>query len=238
MDYYEIENDLRPQSGIKIGIIKRSRMRRALNHDEIVKKCNEDIVAPDGGKVECVSLEIQVTNVTTMKLMRTLNVLVGVHGAGLLNGIFLNPGSGVLELFPVKVAKWNFFTYPNDLKIRDSPRLHYEGLHFCDLGLTDGERPLYSDRRWQTTAQVFPWDYVRRRLQNVVDHLAEKTYPIIVESVPGEFISPACNQGTIVSYTAAQIESKREGFPITHEYLGLPIGANWTVKTLDPDKRR
>lgn len=146
LKYYGLESDDRPKETIKIGILKRNGLRRMLNHAEIVDKCNEDIFGPNGIKVECVSLEIEVTNVTTMALFRTLHVLVGVHGAGLLNGIFLNHASGVLELFPVKVAEWNFDTYPNDLKIRDSPWLHYEGLHICDVDLTrPGTR--HRDRR-------------------------------------------------------------------------------------------
>jgi len=235
LDYYDIKRDFRPKDRIRIGVIKRNGNRKAMNHDEIVEKCNQEIVDPVGGSVECISLDIIATDPAAMKLIRSLHVLVGVHGAGLLNGIFMNQGSGVLELFPVKVASWNFIIYTNDLKIGDSPWLHYEGLHFCDLNLTD-PRGFY-DRRWQTTSQIYPWQHVRRRLQNVVNHLGDITYPVVVESVPGPFHSPVCEKGTTVSYTSGQTLVRNERSALTHEYLGLPSTANWTVKTLKPDKR-
>jgi hypothetical protein len=239
MEYYRIIELARPKDRLKIGIIKRTGMRQVLNHDELVKKCNEEIVSTDGRKVECISLPIKVTDVAAMSLIRTLHVLVGVHGAGLLNGIFLKPGSGVLELFPVKVFPWNFDTYPNDLKIRDSPRLHYEGLHLCDESLCEKIGPHgYPDRRWQTTSQRFPWQYVQRRLQNVLNHLGDMTYPLIVEQVPGKVRSIACRKGSFVSFTLAQSRAQIEVAPLTHEYLGLPEGTSWTVETLKEDKRR
>jgi len=235
LDYYDIKRDFRPKDRIRIGVIKRNGNRKALNHQEIVDKCNQEIVDPAGGNVECISLDINATDPAAMKLIRSLHVLVGVHGAGLLNGIFMNQGSGVLELFPVKVATWNFVIYTNDLKIKDIPWLHYEGLHICNLSLTQYEG--YVDRRWQTTSQIYPWQHVRRRLQNVVNHLGDITYPVVVESVPGPLQSPACDKGTTVSYTAGQDLVRNKHAALTHEYLGLPSEANWTVHTFKPDKR-
>jgi len=81
-------------------------MRQVLNHDEIVQKCNLEITGQTTQeKVQCVSISTEVTDAKTMALVRTLHVLVGVHGAGLLNGIFLKEGTAVLELFPVKADK-------------------------------------------------------------------------------------------------------------------------------------
>jgi len=236
MEYYRIAANTRPKDKFKIGIIKRGGLRQVLNHDELVKRCNEDIISPDGRKVECVSLPIEVTNVTAMSHIRTLHVLVGIHGAGLLNGIFLHPGTGVLELFPAKVFPWNFDTYPNDLKVRSSPRLHYEGLHVCNISLT--KAGTFTDLRWQTTSQNFPWQHVRRRLQNVVNHLGDKTYPIIVEQVPGGLSTPACQRGTWVMYTKAQARAQIGEVSLSPEYLGLPEGVSWEVHTLKKDQRR
>jgi len=231
LEYYNISADMRPNDRLRIGVIKRTGFRQVLNHDEIVKMCNLEIKGPTGQeKVECFTVSTEITNVQTMALMRTLHVLVGVHGAGLLNGIFLNEGTGVLELFPIKIARWNFVTYASDLKIRDFPRLHYEGVHICNKSLAMNAK---GDLRWQTTSQIFPWTYVRRRLQNVVNHLGDHSYPIIQEVVDGDFDSPACRRTTIVSWTKTQNAKARE--VLSHQYLGLPMGAKWTEETLRPD---
>jgi len=215
MDYYDASSDLRPKGGLRIGFIKREK-RRMLNHKEIIEQCNKGIVNPAGGSVECISLNFKAMDVTTMELVRSLNFFVGVHGSGLLNGIFLNSGTGVLELFPVRSKQWMFSIYREDYSW-----LHYEGLHFCNLSLTEEVH----DRRWQTTSQIYPWEHVQRRLQNLVNHLGDVTYPAILERVPY-----TCDKGSVVVFSKGQLSSL-DGRSVSHEYLGLSLGTNWTVKT-------
>jgi len=116
------------------------------------------------------------------------------------------------------------------LQLQESPRLHYEGLQICNTTLAIGG----GDLRWQITSQVYPWYYVKRRLQNVIDHLGDYTYPVIQEIVPGDYKSQACSGTTIISWTKEQAGETKK--PLSHQYLALSEKANWKEKILIPGK--
>lgn len=83
-----------PSTHVKIGIISRRVKRFILNEYDLV-----DIAQEMG--YECVLLPLErMTIYEQMKEFRTLDVLVGMHGSGLDNVIFLHPGSVLLQLMP------------------------------------------------------------------------------------------------------------------------------------------
>lgn len=85
-----------PQDHVKIGLISRHRKRFLLNQYDLIDLCN------DMG-YECVILPLEyMTIYEQMREFRSLDVLVGMHGSGLDNVIFLHPRSVLVQLMPWK----------------------------------------------------------------------------------------------------------------------------------------
>lgn len=81
----------------KIGLVSRRRKRFILNEYELIE------TAQDMG-YECVLLPLEsMTLHEQLKELRSLDVLVGIHGSALDNSVFLHPGSVMLQLLPYKV---------------------------------------------------------------------------------------------------------------------------------------
>jgi hypothetical protein len=94
--FFGLEALVPPPSRVKIGIISRRVKRFILNEYELV-----DIAQEMG--YECVLLPLErMTIYEQMREFRSLDVLVGLHGSGLDNVIFLHPGSVLLQLMPYK----------------------------------------------------------------------------------------------------------------------------------------
>ena len=92
--FFDIESLKPPSTHVKIGIISRRVKRFILNEYDLVD------IAQDMG-YECVLLPLErMTIYEQMKEFRTLDVLVGIHGSGLDNVIFLHPQSVMLQLMP------------------------------------------------------------------------------------------------------------------------------------------
>jgi hypothetical protein len=95
-EFFQVQSVKPPATHVKIGIISRRVKRFVLNEYELV-----DIAQEMG--YECVLLPLErMTIYEQMREFRSLDVLVGMHGSGLDNVIFLHPGSVLLQLMPFK----------------------------------------------------------------------------------------------------------------------------------------
>jgi capsular polysaccharide biosynthesis protein len=80
---------------IKIGLISRRRKRFILNEYELVNTVHDVF----GYECELLSFE-SMTLYEQIKVIRSLDVLIGIHGSGLDNVVFLHPGSVMVQLMP------------------------------------------------------------------------------------------------------------------------------------------
>jgi hypothetical protein len=86
-----------PKDKVKIGLISRRRKRFILNEYDLVRRVQEM-------GYECVLLPLEtMTLYEQMQQLRSLDVLVGIHGSALDNAVFLHPGSVMVQLLPYKV---------------------------------------------------------------------------------------------------------------------------------------
>eukprot|EP01038_Epipyxis_sp_PR26KG_P008032 gene8032-10884_t len=97
INYLKVDNISPPLNSVKIGIISRRRKRFILNEYELVQS-----VLSMG--YECVLLPLEeMTIYEQMSALRSLDVLIGIHGSALDNSVFLHPGSVIVQLLPYKV---------------------------------------------------------------------------------------------------------------------------------------
>jgi len=82
---------------VKVGIISRRRKRFLLNEYDLVES-----IAKLGYDCELLPLE-SMTLYEQMRSLRSLDVLIGVHGSALDNSVFLHKGSVMVQLLPYKV---------------------------------------------------------------------------------------------------------------------------------------
>ncbi|KAJ1432695.1 hypothetical protein B484DRAFT_24627 [Ochromonadaceae sp. CCMP2298] len=88
---------IKPPTGVKVGIISRRRKRFILNEYELVR-------AVQAMGHECVLLPLEaMTLYEQMAALRSLDVLVGIHGSGLDNSVFLHKGAVLVQLLPYSV---------------------------------------------------------------------------------------------------------------------------------------
>ena len=82
---------------LKIGLISRRKKRFILNEYELV-----DITRAMG--YECILLPLETMTIyEQMRELRTLDILIGIHGSALDNSVFLHKGSVMIQLLPYKV---------------------------------------------------------------------------------------------------------------------------------------
>ena len=85
-----------PIDRVVVGIISRRRKRFILNEYELV-------ASVEALGYDCILLPFEsMTLYEQMKALRSLDVLIGMHGSGLDNAIFLHPGSVLVQLLPYK----------------------------------------------------------------------------------------------------------------------------------------
>ena len=88
-----------------VGLAQRTSRRVWLNLSEVLDACHDHFLnGNDTNKTQVVCIEVNVENTTTpheqFLLHRSLDALIGVHGAQMAQALFLPPGSHVLELLP------------------------------------------------------------------------------------------------------------------------------------------
>lgn len=99
---------IRPKTGkeeLSGILIKRREMRRILNHPILLSSLRESFVH----KVSFSGIVLEkLLPVDQIRLFEKTDIVIGTHGAGLVNSIFLLPQSHVLEIFP---PFWYFGCY-------------------------------------------------------------------------------------------------------------------------------
>lgn len=87
-----------------VGLAQRSSRRVWLNLAEVIDACNSNFFGSHGNPTQVACVEINVENTTTPQeqflLHRSLDALIGVHGAQMTQALFLKPRAHVLELLP------------------------------------------------------------------------------------------------------------------------------------------
>jgi hypothetical protein len=97
IDFLGLEGVEPPKEKVRIGLISRRRKRFILNEYELVQLTQQM-------GYECVLLPLEsMTMHEQIKVLRSLDVLVGIHGSALDNSIFLQKGSVILHLLPYSV---------------------------------------------------------------------------------------------------------------------------------------
>lgn len=104
----------------RIGVISRSNRRKILNEDELIAALNT-IAITEKLEFSGKSFHEQVA------LMQRYSVLVGVNGAGLMNGLYLPPYGVVVQIVPYK-AVVNFREFGLLLKAR-GPYVEWHNTH-------------------------------------------------------------------------------------------------------------
>jgi hypothetical protein len=86
-----------PKDKVRVGLISRRRKRFILNEYELVE-------AVQKLGYECLLLPLETMTIyEQMAALRTLDVMIGIHGSALDNSVFLHQGSVMVQLLPYKV---------------------------------------------------------------------------------------------------------------------------------------
>uniref|UniRef100_A0A4Q8K6M3 U10-Liphistoxin-Lth1a_1 n=1 Tax=Liphistius thaleban TaxID=1905330 RepID=A0A4Q8K6M3_9ARAC len=104
----------------KIGLIHRDGRRKILNEDQLIRSV-ESFATVELTDFSTLSVKEQIQKV------QEYNVLIGMNGAGLINGLFLPKTSVAVQLVPYK-AQLNVNEYANLLKAR-GPYLEWHNSH-------------------------------------------------------------------------------------------------------------
>ncbi|XP_046370720.2 alpha-1,3-arabinosyltransferase XAT3-like [Haliotis rufescens] len=149
----------------KVGIIKRTNRRRILNEGELVEAVSNiaDVELVDFSRL---SFKQQIEKV------QEYSVLVGMNGAGLMNGLFLSPGAVTVQLVPFR-ADLNFKEFGQLLKNR-GPYLEWHNEH-ANLSQELPNDPYHGQS--DTTVQVGEFvELIKKALQLVnSDDYSDKT---------------------------------------------------------------
>lgn len=97
LSYLGLENYYPPKDKVRIGLISRRRKRFILNEYELV-----DSVRSLGYEIDLLPLETM-TMYEQMRALRSIDVLVGIHGSALDNSVFLHEGCVLVQLLPYSV---------------------------------------------------------------------------------------------------------------------------------------
>ncbi|CAL8463209.1 g2743 [Coccomyxa elongata] len=104
-------------TALKVAFIERRKSRHILNLKDLINECNELTVgeAFDLRAVQCTAVSFDdVGNFTALLAeLQTIDILVGVHGAGLVNTYFLRPGAAFVEIFPCRFAHPSLLFWPS-----------------------------------------------------------------------------------------------------------------------------
>ena len=116
-----------PPSKVRVGIISRRRKRFILNEDALVRATLEL-----GFEVQILPLE-DMTLYEQLAALRMTTILVGIHGSGLNNAIFLQRGGAMIQLLPYKLNYKGAF----------SSIAHEAGVHYIEWGLQDASKSMF-----------------------------------------------------------------------------------------------
>jgi hypothetical protein len=134
-------NTLEPTNQIlpKKVFISRRRSRRIINEEEIYFR----ILMPLGFRR--IFLE-DVSWVNQIKIFQHADVILGIHGAGLSNVVFMRPGTKMLEIFSSKYAHWCYWHLAEHAKVE-----YYACISSLEEniyhGLYDGDSDFFLDSK-------------------------------------------------------------------------------------------
>lgn len=99
LDYYQVETSYERSGPLLVTFMNRAETRRLIDVDGYL----------DEAKAKLAHVEIQSVDFATLpfkqqlQIIRETDILVGVHGAGLTHGMFLRPGSVMVEILPAEL---------------------------------------------------------------------------------------------------------------------------------------
>lgn len=97
LTFYDIDDKLAADNRpLMLTFIDRREKRRLIDQDRYFARLNSKFSAIEIQLVDFASLSF----LEQLKKVRRTDILVGVHGAGLTHGIFLPPGSTMVEILP------------------------------------------------------------------------------------------------------------------------------------------
>lgn len=96
LDFYEIQDAVDDRRTLNLAFINRTGKRRLVNQEKYLKRIKSELpdVYIQVAEFEDIPFKEQ------LEMIRGTNMLVGVHGAGLTHGMFLRPGSAMVEIMP------------------------------------------------------------------------------------------------------------------------------------------
>lgn len=148
LNYLQLEEVKPPADKVKIGLISRRRKRFILNEYELVQSLEKL-------GYECVILPLEtMTLYEQMQQLRSVDVLVGMHGSGLDNSVFLHPGSVLIQLLPYHVEH----------KCTFRATAEAAGVRYMEWTLKDPSKA------------VFHWDLLSQANSNALDRLTKEEY--------------------------------------------------------------
>ena len=91
-------NDTNPRQSKKITLtfINRVSGRKLANHDQYIERLKQQFPLVNVQSIDFAAISYK----DQLKIIQETDVLAGVHGAGLTHGIFLPPGSAMVEILP------------------------------------------------------------------------------------------------------------------------------------------
>ncbi|ETO27849.1 hypothetical protein RFI_09284, partial [Reticulomyxa filosa] len=92
----------------KVVFVRRAGLRRWQNVTQTVEECKRDPVFIDNMALDCELIDFTHLNAPQLLYqLSTADVLVGMHGSCLVNGIFMNDFASVLEILPHAGRPWH-----------------------------------------------------------------------------------------------------------------------------------
>jgi hypothetical protein len=130
--------DIAPKPSPHITILKRTTNRKFFEEREMIYNLTE-LVEPYGFTVKYIDLE-PLTWREQFEIISKTGLLIGMHGSGLTNLLFLHPDATVLEIFPFKTQRYlaKHFSYPAR-KI---------GVNYLNWSPSDISGIVFPDREW------------------------------------------------------------------------------------------
>eukprot|EP00884_Botryococcus_braunii_P013613 jgi/Botrbrau1/22252/Bobra.0138s0014.1 len=96
---------------MQVTFIERHHKRRIINMDAMLDECNSWTPLHLGTQARCTSVQFERTDdwLTHFHVIRHTDILVGMHGAGLVNSFFLRRNAAFVEIFPCGIGGSPFF---------------------------------------------------------------------------------------------------------------------------------
>ncbi|CAL8463208.1 g2742 [Coccomyxa elongata] len=90
-----------PRRSVKVALIERKGHRKILNLNEVAQRCR-GLAPADGRALTCTIISFDDISdfPALLRELQTIDILVGMHGAGLINAFFMRPGTAFIEIFP------------------------------------------------------------------------------------------------------------------------------------------